>query len=220
MKINEKTLIRFSTSSTPSDREGWLYKRGEVNKSFQRRWFVLKGNLLFYFEKQGDKEPIGVIILEGCTIELAEEETEVFAFKVMFHSGGRPGRVYTLGSQTQDDMEAWMKLLACSSYDYMKLMVVELQQQLAELEENERQAAAQRGAEDDRQPPKAPPRTNRHNPFNDAGHATGRGPSKRRWAELHAQHGVKILADRAVWREAKEASHTIEMKDDQLLVTV
>ena len=82
MKINEKTLIRFSTSSTPSDREGWLYKRGEVNKSFQRRWFVLKGNLLFYFEKQGDKEPIGVIILEGCTIELAEEETEVFAFKV------------------------------------------------------------------------------------------------------------------------------------------
>ena len=63
----------------------------------------------------------------------------------MFHSGGRPGRVYTLGSQTQDDMEAWMKLLACSSYDYMKLMVVELQQQLAELEENERQAAAQRG---------------------------------------------------------------------------
>ena len=82
MKINEKTLIRFSTSATPSDREGWLYKRGEVNKSFQRRWFVLKGNLLFYFEKQGDKEPIGVIILEGCTIELAEEETEVFAFKV------------------------------------------------------------------------------------------------------------------------------------------
>jgi len=220
MKINEKTLIRFSTSSTPSDREGWLYKRGEVNKSFQRRWFVLKGNLLFYFEKQGDKEPIGVIILEGCTIELAEEETEVFAFKVMFHSGGRPGRVYVLGSQTQDDMEAWMKLLACSSYDYMKLMVVELQQQLAELEENERQAAAQRGAEEDRLPPKAPPRTNRHNPFNDAGQATGRGSSKRRWVELHAQHGVKILADRAVWREAKEASHTIEMKDDQLLVTL
>ena len=28
------------------------------------------------------REPIGVIILEGCTVELAEEETEVFAFKV------------------------------------------------------------------------------------------------------------------------------------------
>lgn len=42
--------------------------RSQVNKNFQRRWFVLKGNLLFYFEKKGDREPIGVIILEGCTI--------------------------------------------------------------------------------------------------------------------------------------------------------
>ena len=43
---------------------------------------MLRGNLLFYSEKKGDKEPIGVIILEGCTVELAEEETEHYAFKV------------------------------------------------------------------------------------------------------------------------------------------
>ena len=30
------------------------------------------------------REPLGVIILEGCTVELAEEETDVFAFKVKF----------------------------------------------------------------------------------------------------------------------------------------
>lgn len=83
MKINEKTLISYCTSNTPSDREGWLVKRGEVNKAFQRRWCVLKGNLLFYSEKQTDKEPVGVIILEGCTVELAEEETDVYAFKVL-----------------------------------------------------------------------------------------------------------------------------------------
>ena len=45
---------------------------------------MLRGNLLFYSEKKGDKEPIGVIILEGCTVELAEEETEHYAFKVGF----------------------------------------------------------------------------------------------------------------------------------------
>ena len=43
---------------------------------------MLRGNLLFYSERQGDREPLGVIILEGCTVELAEEETEVYAFKV------------------------------------------------------------------------------------------------------------------------------------------
>lgn len=68
MKINEKNLAAFATSPTGIDKEGWLVKRGEVNKAFQKRYFVLKGNLLFYFEKRSDKEPIGVIILEGCTI--------------------------------------------------------------------------------------------------------------------------------------------------------
>lgn len=68
MKINEKNLSAFAVSATPVDKDGYLSKRGEVNKNFQRRYFVLKGNLLFYFEKKGDKEPLGVIILEGCTI--------------------------------------------------------------------------------------------------------------------------------------------------------
>ena len=43
------------------------------------------------------------------------------------------GRTYSLGTQTMEDLEAWMKLIACASFDYMKLMVVELQQQLAEV---------------------------------------------------------------------------------------
>lgn len=68
MKINEKNLCAFAVSATPVDKEGYLNKRGEVNKNFQRRYFVLKGNLLFYFDKKGDKEPVGVIILEGCSI--------------------------------------------------------------------------------------------------------------------------------------------------------
>ena len=97
MKINELTLINYATSAdAPADKEGWLWKRGEVNKAFQKRYFVLKGNLLFYFEKQNDKEPVGVIILEGCTVELAEEEIDKFAFKISFHSEGK--RVYRLGT--------------------------------------------------------------------------------------------------------------------------
>jgi len=53
--LNEANLVYFSTCSSPSSMEGWLYKKGEVNKAFQKRWFVLKGNLLFYFDKPSDK---------------------------------------------------------------------------------------------------------------------------------------------------------------------
>lgn len=134
MKINDKNLIAFAVSSTPIDREGWLQKRGELNKGFQKRWFVLKGNLLFYFEKPGDKEPLGVVILEGCTIELAEDD-EPYIFKIVFHGPGN--RSYILGAESQDSMEQWMKALAVGSYDYMKIMVAELQRQLDQIEGKE-----------------------------------------------------------------------------------
>lgn len=137
MKINDKNLVTFALSNTPVDREGWLMKRGEVNRSFQKRWFLLKGNLLFYFDKKSDREPVGVVILEGCTVELAENE-ELFAFKVVFHGSGN--RVYMLSADSQECMEGWMKALACASYDYMKLMVAELQRQLSEVAEAERLA--------------------------------------------------------------------------------
>lgn len=137
MKINDKNLVQFAQSKTPVDREGWLMKRGEVNRAFQKRWFLLKGNLLFYFEKKTDRDPVGVIILEGCTVELAENE-ELFAFKILFHGSGH--RAYVLSADSQEDMEGWMKALACASYDYMKLMVAELQRQLSEITEAERLA--------------------------------------------------------------------------------
>ena len=65
-----------------------------------------------------------------------------------------------------------MKILACASFDYMKLMVVELQHQLAELEEAERvaavaaaaSAAASVTADEAGAEPKPPPRQ-RMNPF-------------------------------------------------------
>ncbi len=69
MKVNEKNLVAIASAShLVVDKEGWLNKRGEVNKGFQKRWFVLKGNLLFYYEKKTDREPVGVLVIEGCTV--------------------------------------------------------------------------------------------------------------------------------------------------------
>lgn len=157
MKINEKNLCMFATTP-PVDLEGWLNKRGEVNKSWQRRWFVLKGNLLFYFERKGDREPLGMIILEGCTVELAEEG-EQYCFQIIFH--GPNNRTYYLSTESQGNMEQWMKALTCAGYDYMKLMVAELQRQLDEIEGGCKPPPT---PEDSPllPPPKAPPR--RQNP--------------------------------------------------------
>ncbi|KAI8434634.1 hypothetical protein MSG28_003167 [Choristoneura fumiferana] len=223
MKINEKNLSAFASSATPVDREGWLDMRGEV-KSYQRRWFTLKGNLLFYFDKKCDKEPAGVIVLEGCTIELTEEE-EAYSFKIVFQCEG--GRTFYLCTNSQASMEAWMKALACASYDYMKLMVAELQRQL---DEAEAEAAAEACAPAPE--PRAPPRGQRHNPFNRAAAADAEPkavPGSRHHKEalrpdlprkkvpfrdIHTAFGRKILAHRSEWRAqlAKQKANEAEIK--------
>ena len=53
MKLNDRHLAYYARRYLDSpDKDGWLFKKGEVNTSYQKRWCVLKGNLLFYFEKK------------------------------------------------------------------------------------------------------------------------------------------------------------------------
>ncbi|CAO1424399.1 unnamed protein product [Diamesa hyperborea] len=160
MKINERNLFTFANSK-PRDKEGFLLKRGE-NKGFQKRWFVLKGNLLFYFDKKDDKQPLGLILMEGCSIELCEDDTQHYCFQIVFHGQiNKDGKIYYLAAEDQDEMEGWMKSLTCASYDYMKLMVQELQRQLDEINTNNKGHTSENS---DSSAPKAPPR--RQNPFN------------------------------------------------------
>lgn len=72
--------------------------------------------------------------ISGCTVEMAESEagSDHYCFKIIFH--GPANRVYVLSAESQPVMESWMKALTCAGYDYMKLMVAELQRQLRELE--------------------------------------------------------------------------------------
>lgn len=37
-------------SQGKTDMEGWLHKQGDKYKTWNKRWFVLKGSNLFYFK--------------------------------------------------------------------------------------------------------------------------------------------------------------------------
>ena len=109
-----------------------------------------------------------------------------------------------------EDLEAWMKLVASSSYDYLKLMIAELQHQLSELEDldQHRQLQQQGGA------PCPPPRT-RVNPFNKSYGLRGRS---KKWPECHKVMGQKILEDRNRWVKAEKEA-TVTMVGDKLTAT-
>lgn len=67
-----------------------------------------------------------------CLYTELAEDGEQYCFQVVFH--GINNRTYFLSAESQDLMERWMKALTCAGYEYMKLMVSELQRQLDEIE--------------------------------------------------------------------------------------
>lgn len=126
MKLNEKNVASFATCSSPIDKEGYLEKRGDFSKNFQRRWFVLKGNLLFYFEKKQDKEPLGLIVLEACSVQVSSQAK--YAFEISFD--GQGSRVYLMTADNDEDMQSWIKVISHASYEYMRSIVDELQRRV------------------------------------------------------------------------------------------
>ncbi|KAM9424988.1 sesquipedalian-1-like isoform 1-T2 [Pholidichthys leucotaenia] len=124
MKIDEKVISYFESCNSPVDKEGYLSKKGEIKTSYQRRWFVLKGNLLFYKERPSDRDLIGVIVVEGCTIQLCESE-EQFAFSLVWNDPGL--RTYKFAAEDQVSQESWIKALLSASHSYLSLLLIDME---------------------------------------------------------------------------------------------
>ncbi|KAH9277994.1 Sesquipedalian-1 [Echinococcus granulosus] len=124
MKIfNEKTVVNFAFPKAP-EKEGYLLKkRSEAKRSFNRRYFVLHGNILVYSESKFGKEPLGVIFLEGHSVELVDERM----FAIHFHTSAYTGRSYILQAESEAEAESWMQALAHCGSEFLTLSVEELE---------------------------------------------------------------------------------------------
>ena len=133
MKINEKSLLEYAYCNDGIEKEGFLQKKGEVNHSYKRRWFTLKGNLLFYFDKPGDKQALGVIIVENCSVEISDCDKFSFCIRFQDSDGPAPSRTYVLCAESEREMEKWMKAITSSSYNYAQMVVKEFEKTLHRL---------------------------------------------------------------------------------------
>ncbi|XP_070783526.1 sesquipedalian-1-like [Enoplosus armatus] len=124
MKFDEKIVTYFESCNSPVDKEGYLYKKGEIKTSYQKRWCVLKGNLLFYKDRPADRDLTGVIVLEGCTVQLCESE-EQFAFSLVWSEPGL--RTYKFAAEDQASQESWIKALLSANHNYLALLVMDLE---------------------------------------------------------------------------------------------
>uniref|UniRef100_G1S0X6 Sesquipedalian n=1 Tax=Nomascus leucogenys TaxID=61853 RepID=G1S0X6_NOMLE len=135
MKLNERSVAHYALSDSPADHMGFLRTWGgpgtppTPSGTGRRCWFVLKGNLLFSFESREGRAPLSLVVLEGCTVELAEAPVpEEFAFAICFDAPGV--RPHLLAAEGPAAQEAWVKALSRASFGYMRLVVRELESQL------------------------------------------------------------------------------------------
>ncbi|NWI31302.1 RHG25 protein, partial [Sula dactylatra] len=95
---------------------GWLKKQRSIVKNWQQRYFVLKGQQLYYYKDEDDVKPQGCLSLQGSTIkEVASnpEDGGKFIFEIIPGVSGDQNRTgqdtCVLMANSQSEMEEWVK---------------------------------------------------------------------------------------------------------------
>jgi hypothetical protein len=100
-------LPALSALSNP-DKAGYLTKQGGFVRSWKKRWFVLKGDSMYYFAGPQSEEPLGSIALEGSFLQAADEHTrKKFSFGI-FHPARR---TFFLVADTKQEMQEWVDMV-------------------------------------------------------------------------------------------------------------
>ncbi|XP_075229404.1 inositol polyphosphate-4-phosphatase type I A isoform X2 [Lycorma delicatula] len=99
-----------------------------ASKVSLERWCRLRGNLLFYFKSRDQwSEPLGVIILEQCTIKIDTPSTEgPFGFSLVFDGG----LSQHIAAHSEQERDAWLEAIQLGSYESMRSQLLALQQRM------------------------------------------------------------------------------------------
>ncbi|KAI8883186.1 hypothetical protein K501DRAFT_219836 [Backusella circina FSU 941] len=110
VSLADDLSLRTSTNEPfqAPEHEGWLHKQSDKYKTWNKRWFVLKGSNLFYFKSPKDVRMKGIINLRGYKIIVDESiHTGKYCFKAQ-HDRERTFFFYT---DTEESMRLWLKML-------------------------------------------------------------------------------------------------------------
>lgn len=113
-----------STSTDAPDMEGWLYKQGDKYKNWNKRWFVLKSNNLFYFKSPKAVRMKGIINLKGYRIDVDET---IQPGKYCFMAQHDKERTFYFYTEHEKSMKDWLKALmkATIARDYASMYTLD-----------------------------------------------------------------------------------------------
>ncbi|XP_021574435.1 rho GTPase-activating protein 22 [Carlito syrichta] len=104
----------------PVLKAGWLKKQRSIMKNWQQRWFVLRGDQLFYYKDKDETKPQGFISLQGTRVtELLPGPEDPGKHLFEISPGGARERekvpanpeALLLMASSQRDMEDWVQAI-------------------------------------------------------------------------------------------------------------
>ncbi|KAI9256935.1 hypothetical protein BY458DRAFT_588894 [Sporodiniella umbellata] len=107
VRRSEDVPIAHEMPNTP-DMEGWLFKQGDRYKNWNKRWFVLKGNNLFYFKSPKAVLMKGIINLKGYRVEV---DSSIQAGKYCFKTSHEKERNFYFFTDQERYMKDWVKAM-------------------------------------------------------------------------------------------------------------
>ena len=110
--LSQEVVSQNSDSTLQRPQFGaWIYKRGVYNPSWKKRWMVLDGGYLQYYENSqilGQKVN-GSISLEACILTTESDDSEhKFCFMLLGGSLAKKSRSYHFGVDTAVEKDKWM----------------------------------------------------------------------------------------------------------------
>merc|ERR1711865_141578 len=93
------------------EKEGYLKKQSDFFKSWNQRYCILKGNTIYYFKTDTDKQLKGIISLEHCrTVKGAEDKTnKPWSLEVAV-----PGQTFFLLADNEAEKNDWIRAIGRS----------------------------------------------------------------------------------------------------------
>ena len=120
LKLGKEAQAKFDEAREKPDHSGWLEKKGAKRKNWNKRWFVLKDNYLFYC-KGKTTPPQGIINLHGCNVNVTEGPTNrpnsfsVMAPKSVSVDAKWTNRTYHIAGTSVEDLQTWLNVLQAAA---------------------------------------------------------------------------------------------------------